>query len=295
MMYVDETLKSSSKRAQYLLFGPPKTLPPQTSSLSRLGIRWLGRLVDHGHPRLASVLNGIWARGVTAAATAAMTAARWIGLEVIDDEGGKYLPPRGRDAFVTFDDWFSRRLASRPALHDGLQSPVHGYATDSMPIQHGDEVVIVKGRQRNLSEIFDLPTSTFARQYHSFINIYLHWHDYHRVHAPIDGTITRIREVQGPLQILRPWFYDSFRFRPALDNHRVIIDIEGASELVSLAIVGGPAVNVIQHELVVGQRVEKMQELAVFRMGSQVCMAFLTPLRRVNYLQRLETGDVLSH
>ena len=104
----------------------------------------------------------------------------------------------------------------------------------------------------------------------------MHNKNYHRIHAPISGTITRIQHVPGDLIILRPWIYKQNPSLPAFRNERYNIDItDDKGRVWYLSVVGDPAVGTIELSklIQVGNSVEKLDELALFLLGSTCCMA----------------------
>jgi phosphatidylserine decarboxylase len=133
----------------------------------------------------------------------------------------------------------------------------------------------VKSDRRNLHTVFGVKKDDIPEDY-TFSNVFLHNKNYHRIHSPIDGTITRIQHMPGDLIVLRPWIYKQNPSLPAFRNERYNIDITDSSgKKWYLSIVGGPAVGSIElgMNIAPGAKVRKLQEISVFYLGSTCCMA----------------------
>ena len=109
-----------------------------------------------------------------------------------------------------------------------------------------------------------------------FSNVFLHNRDYHRIHSPINGIISRIEHIPGDLVMLRPWIYANDPSHPALRNERVNVDITDKNgKIWYLSIVGGPAVGTIElnEKTQLNSKITAGEELATFLLGSTCCMA----------------------
>lgn len=103
--------------------------------------------------------------------------------------------------FRTFNEFFSRPLVpgARPVDIDAgtLVCPADGKVEDLGPID-AQSVFRVKGRDYEVGELLggaDPAPFVGGR----FAVVYLSPRDYHRVHAPVDGVVERIRHVGGTL------------------------------------------------------------------------------------------------
>lgn len=137
----------------------------------------------------------------------------------------------------------------------------------------------VKKQRRHLRTIFGQGGALIPDHYY-FSNVFLHNKDYHRIHSPVTGRITRIEHIPGELVLLRPWIYKEDPSHPALRNERYNVDItDDAGKTWFISIVGGPAVGTIILEKTVKLDflINTGEELATFLLGSTCCMA--SPVR----------------
>ena len=103
----------------------------------------------------------------------------------------------------------------------------------------------------------------------------LHNNNYHRIHAPVKGKVTRMERIDGDLVLLRPWAYKQ-PSTPALRNERINIDIiDEQDRKWYLSIVGGPGVGsiVVIDGIEVGTEVNVGEEISLFLLGSTCCIA----------------------
>ncbi|MEM7382356.1 MAG: phosphatidylserine decarboxylase [Bacteroidota bacterium] len=192
----------------------------------------------------------------------------------------KFSPPEGKDEFESFQDFFIRRFKDMPKNQNPWVWPCEGLLCDVGEVRD-IESVLVKFDRRNVNTIFGVSPNSIPGKYH-FTNVFLHNKNYHRIHAPVNGKISRIQHVPGDLVVLRPWIYMQNPSLPAFRNERYNIDItdeEGRTWYMS--IVGGPAVGTIKlpEAVKLGANVEKLEELATFYLGSTCCMAAPEPPR----------------
>lgn len=186
----------------------------------------------------------------------------------------KFIPPEGKTAYENFQDFFIRRFADLPKNESPYVWPCEGLLCDSKNVKSPGPVQ-VKCDKRNIATIFGLDTEEIPSDYH-FTNVFLHNKNYHRIHAPVDGKIARIQHIPGDLVVLRPWIYKQDPSLPAFRNERYNIDIEDEQQRIwHLSIVGGPAVGTIKlpKHILLGSHIGKLEELALFYLGSTCCMA----------------------
>jgi phosphatidylserine decarboxylase len=186
----------------------------------------------------------------------------------------KFQPPNGKQDFETFQDFFIRRFKSMPQNDSDWVWPCEGLLCEEEHINSMD-VARVKCDVRTVETVFGLKAGEIPKNYF-FTNVFLHNKNYHRIHSPVDGTIERIQHIPGDLVVLRPWIYKQNPSLPAFRNERYNIDIKDAhGRTWYLSIVGGPAVGTIELDpkVKVGEKVEKVSELALFYLGSTCCMA----------------------
>ena len=186
----------------------------------------------------------------------------------------KFIPPNGKDKFESFQDFFVREFKNLPQNPSFAVWPCEGLLCDQAKVSEV-KTSKVKGHIKTVSTIFGV-TENQVPSYYSFVNVFLHNKNYHRIHSPVSGVITRVQHLPGDLVVLRPWIYKQNPSLPAFRNERYVIDIKDTEgKTWYLSIVGGPAVGTIsiQKNIKVGNAVNKLDQLAVFYLGSTCCMA----------------------
>ena len=186
----------------------------------------------------------------------------------------KFCPPDGKMNFESFQDFFIRRFKKLPENNISQVWPCEGLLCDEGKVSEIDTIK-VKNDIRTVETIFGIDQGGIPATY-NFTNVFLHNKNYHRIHAPTNGIVTRIQHIPGDLIILRPWIYKQNPSLPAFRNERYNIDItDTEGRIWYLSIVGGPAVGTIKLPAVicVGKEVKKLDELALFYLGSTCCMA----------------------
>ncbi len=183
-----------------------------------------------------------------------------------------FRPGNNSSNYRCFQDFFVREFRTPPTITSQSVWPCEGYLCEVGKVGELD-LVKIKGEKRHLKTVFgesrDIPKDSY------FSNVFLHNNNYHHIHAPTEGKISKIERIPGKLLLLRPWAYCKRPSLPALTNERVnvdIIDKKGKSWL--LSIVGGPLVATIKlaKEIAVGENVMPGQKLATFELGSTCCM-----------------------
>jgi phosphatidylserine decarboxylase len=202
--------------------------------------------------------------------------------EAIRPEGG----------FSSFDAFFTRRLhtGARPLdpYPDVLLSPADGRVEDLGSIDERS-VLVVKGCHYTVGELLADPAA--ARRYAGGIYavVYLSPRDYHRVHAPVSGRVSRLRHVPGTLYPVNRIGVD---YVPRLfaRNERVVVMQEserfGSVATVMVGAIGVGRITVSFDDLVTNRGVaagvreygsngpvlERGDDLGVFHLGSTVVM-----------------------
>jgi len=192
----------------------------------------------------------------------------------------QFSPASGADSYKNFQDFFTRLWKVPPAINSEQV-----WACEGLLCQYGKidelDLVRVKGQTRHLRTIFgeirdEIPTDYF------FSNVFLHNNNYHRIHAPVNGTISRIEHIPGDLVLLRPWAYKNPSL-PALRNERINVDIvDKQGRTWYLSIVGGPGVGaiVLGGDTTIGSFVGIGNEIATFLLGSTCCIASPEPITK---------------
>lgn len=242
--------------------------------------RSLGHLADIPLPRrLRRVVLGRFARAVGADVSEIERPLRDYGS--VNEFFVRRLKPGARD-------WPAERLA--------VASPVDGVIGAVGRIEHGTAVQ-AKGRPYSVAELLGDPAAGGAYEGGWFITLYLSPRHYHRVHAPVDGTIAHARHVPGALF---PVNAPSVAHVPHLfaRNERVLCVIDspiGAAAVVAVGAYnvaristafdpdwGGPLgwvsnrrdASVRERRYHPPLRIARGQELMAFHLGSTVVLLF---------------------
>ncbi|MEO7055443.1 MAG: archaetidylserine decarboxylase [Caldimonas sp.] len=151
-------------------------------------------------------------------------------------------------SYASFNDFFTRALkaGARPLAEADLICPVDGTISQFGRIEH-DQILQAKGHRYSTGALVG-GDPTLAAHFHdgSFATLYLSPKDYHRIHMPCDGTLTRMIYVPGSLFSVNP---TTARGVPGLfaRNERVVCVFESAGvgtfvlTLVGATIVGSMA------------------------------------------------------
>jgi phosphatidylserine decarboxylase len=168
-------------------------------------------------------------------------------------------------SYASFNDFFTRALkpGARTIAHAVLVSPVDGTISQFGAIEH-DQIVQAKGHHYSTTALVG-GDHALAERFHdgSFATLYLSPKDYHRIHMPCDGVLTRMIHVPGALFSVNP---QTARGVPGLfaRNERVVCVFESAAVgtfvlvLVGATIVGSMAT--VWHGAVNAPRVRRVRE-----------------------------------
>ncbi len=197
-------------------------------------------------------------------------------------------------SYSSFNNFFVRKLkaGARPVSGADFACPVDG-AISQLGAIDDHYIVQAKGHNFTTTELIGGDTSLAATFRHgSFANLYLSPKDYHRLHMPCDGTITRMIYVPGALFSVNP---TTARGVPNLfaRNERVVCVFASPEHgpfvmvLVGATIVGSMAT--VWHGVVNSKRtgrasewtygdearmLRKGEEMGRFLLGSTVVMLF---------------------
>jgi len=146
-------------------------------------------------------------------------------------------------SYATFNDFFTRELkpGARPVAAADLICPVDGAISQFGPIE-GQQIFQAKGHQYSSTALVG-GDAALAQQFDHghFATLYLSPRDYHRIHMPCDGRLTRMIYVPGDLFSVNP---ATARGVPGLfaRNERVVCVFEGARGPFVLVLVGATIV-----------------------------------------------------
>ncbi len=196
-------------------------------------------------------------------------------------------------SYASFNEFFTRplRADARPFASSDLLSPVDGAISQFGPIQK-DQIFQAKGHSYSTTALVG-GDSQLASQFEngSFATLYLSPRDYHRIHMPCDGRLTRMIYVPGALFSVNP---TTARGVPGLfaRNERVVCVFESAFGPFVLTLVGATIVGSMAttwHGIVNPPRsaevrewryddqqinLKKGEEMGRFLLGSTVVMLF---------------------
>jgi phosphatidylserine decarboxylase len=197
-------------------------------------------------------------------------------------------------SYASFNEFFTRALRDgmRPLAPADYVSPVDGTISQFGAID-GHQIVQAKGHKFTTSALIGGDQQLAAKfQHGSFANLYLSPKDYHRIHMPCDGRLTRMIYVPGALFSVNP---TTARGVPGLfaRNERVVCVFESEENgtfvmvLVGATIVGSMAT--VWHGVVNPPRLTQIfewtyesqpvvlkqgDEMGRFLLGSTVVMLF---------------------
>ena len=206
------------------------------------------------------------------------------------------------ESYATFNDFFTRPLkaGARPIAKADFVCPVDGAISQIGQID-GHQIFQAKGHSFTTAALVGGDATLAAQFEHgSFANLYLSPKDYHRLHMPCDGRLTRMIYVPGALFSVNP---TTARGIPNLfaRNERVVCVFESpehgtfVSVLVGATIVGSMATT--WHGLVNPPRsaevrewryddqqiiIKMGEEMGRFLLGSTIVMLFKKDTIRFN-------------
>jgi phosphatidylserine decarboxylase len=211
--------------------------------------------------------------------------------------------------FNSFNAFFTRELRKgvRPiALGENvITSPVDGAISQIGPIS-GGRIVQAKGRHYSVVELLG-GDEGLAEQFEQgqFATIYLSPKDYHRIHMPMTGTLTKMAYIPGKLFSVNP---RTARTVPNLfaRNERVVTVFDTDQGPIVMVLVGAifvgsmetvwsgqitpPYGRQIQYWNYSGEEaitLQKGQEMGRFNMGSTVVI--LLPKQAASFIKELKT------
>ncbi len=146
-------------------------------------------------------------------------------------------------SYATFNDFFTRALkpGARPLAQADLICPVDGAVSQFGAIEN-DQIFQAKGHRYSTTALVGGDAALAAQfQDGQFATIYLSPKDYHRIHMPCEGRLSRMIYVPGELFSVNPV---TARGVPGLfaRNERVVCVFESARGPFVLALVGATIV-----------------------------------------------------
>lgn len=204
-------------------------------------------------------------------------------------------------AYITFNDFFTRALRAdaRPLANADFICPVDGAISQFGRIER-DQIFQAKGHCYSTQALVGGDRQLASRfDDGEFATLYLSPRDYHRIHMPADGRLTRMIHVPGDLFSVNP---ATARGVPGLfaRNERVVCIFQNDESLFVLVLVGATIVGsmaTVWHGVVNPPRsgqlrewrydaqaivLRKGQEMGRFLLGSTVVMLFPKQTLRFN-------------
>jgi phosphatidylserine decarboxylase len=204
-------------------------------------------------------------------------------------------------SYATFNDFFTRALKrdARPIAAADFICPVDGAISQFGPIS-GEQIFQAKGHDYSATALVGGDRELAAKFANgSFATLYLSPRDYHRIHMPCDGRLTRMIYVPGDLFSVNP---ATARGIPNLfaRNERTVCVFEGEQGPFVLVLVGATIVGsmaTVWHGLINPPRspairewtygadqpvLRKGEEMGRFLLGSTVVLLFQKDLLDFN-------------
>lgn len=178
------------------------------------------------------------------------------------------------DQYQTLNEFFTRRLKQGLRQVDmtdfALVSPVDALITGCGVIQNGT-ILNVKGQDYSVAQLLadDAQAKKFLHGY--YYVLYLSPTDYHRIHTPIEGTITGQVHLPGKVYPVNHFGLTHMK-RVLSRNERLITYINNNTHTVAAVKVGAMNVSSIHYVHANKVHVERGEELAYFAFGSTVVL-----------------------
>ncbi len=212
--------------------------------------------------------------------------------------------------YVSFNDFFIRQLKPdcRPITQADLISPVDGCISEIGPI-HSGMLLQAKNRYYSVEDLLACdPTLSSQFNNGQFVTMYLSPKDYHRVHMPIQGTLSQMIHVPGQLFSVQPL---TTRMIPTLfsRNERLVIFFNTKAGAMAMVMVGATIVGSIgtswhgdvlrsrerlyvdyTHDQLKPMRLQQGAEMGYFKLGSTVILLFAEG-KRIQWDPALKAGS----
>lgn len=214
--------------------------------------------------------------------------------------------------YKCFNDFFIREIKSscRPMAKADLISPVDGRVSEVGDIRAG-MVLQAKKRYYSVEDLLACD-KTLSAQFDNghFATLYLSPKDYHRVHMPIQGTLTQMIHVPGRLFSVQPL---TTRVIPQLfaRNERLVVFFNTPAGMMAMVMVGATIVGSIgtswSGDVMRSRAVQQTDytqvrtqplvlqqgdEMGYFKLGSTVILLFAEGVR-MQWAPTLQAGEVV--
>jgi len=206
---------------------------------------------------------------------------------------------KGLSGYPTLHDLFVRTLKKEarkidPQM-DSVVSPVDAVLEDVGKIKETSDIM-VKGKTYSIGEMLGDPDSLSKYLNGTYMILYLSPSHYHRIHSPVNGTVTKQWELGSKSFPVNKWGLKYGRATLS-KNYRVITEVKTNYGHAAIVKVGAMFVNSIEttHK---GSELEKGGEMAYFSFGSTVVLLFEKGIfqmdKTLHTPQELKVGERLG-
>lgn len=176
--------------------------------------------------------------------------------------------------YRTLNEFFTRKLVegARPIdeAENTLVSPVDAVITGMGEMDKG-RMFNIKGQNYELDELLNHSPRKMSYLHGFYFVLYLSPTDYHRIHAPVAGTIVEKEHIEGRVYPVNDFGLRRMT-RVLSRNERLITYIQHTCGELALVKVGAFNVSSIQYDQPETNHLAKGQNLAYFQFGSTVVL-----------------------
>ncbi|MGZ3724424.1 MAG: archaetidylserine decarboxylase [Pseudobdellovibrio sp.] len=194
--------------------------------------------------------------------------------------------------YPSLGEFFIRKLKKglRPVGTTWNVHPADSVITQAAIIEKG-KLIQAKNKTYSVDSFTRDPKALETYEQGCFLTYYLCPTDYHRVHSPVTGEIVRTLHIPGALWPVNSWSTENIHELFSV-NERVLVEIKTERGLVGAMFVGATNVgqivlsfdaeivgnqllsNAIREKKYQNLKIQKGDELGMFRMGSTVVMLY---------------------
>lgn len=202
--------------------------------------------------------------------------------------------------YTSLNEFFTRRLKPGLRLVDmdpaTLTSPVDALITGMGEI-HAGGTMQVKGQEYTVEELLNHSPRTVNYSNGYFIVLYLSPQDYHRIHAPVSGTIVEKEHIPGRVYPVNDFAIRNLK-KVLSRNERLATYIQHSGGEVAVVKVGALNVSSIRYIEPLPDQLEKGAELAYFEFGSTVVLLMesgtFKPSEAIKEGKRVRMGEAIG-
>lgn len=203
-------------------------------------------------------------------------------------------------SYTNLHDLFTRQLkqGARPVTGESssVASPVDGVLEDAGEIRT-DKKIVVKGKVYSMEEM--VGDALFLEKYlgGKYLVLYLSPSHYHRIHAPISGSVTKRWTLGKKSYPVNKWGM-KYGKEPLAKNYRTITELQNEAGCMTMVKVGAMFINsiVITDD---SQQLEKGQEFSYFSFGSTVVLLFerdrFQLVEKISIPADVRVGETIGH